>query len=206
MALGFNSCTKEESTIQSKISESQIGKPQNISSLSDCLNETVVDSFIYYANEFNNHLNLNIDLVLDSIRNTQLAYSSNIQSLEAYYIWVANTFQMPKNIVTNFAKYSFLIQSELSKESIRNHPIATRYYELIQSGCLVSNLEFDSFYVEGRARDCGFWDLFLNTVGFAGSIASAVTVEVWTVGTGTVVAIGLVTTGISYGNAVRKCL
>jgi hypothetical protein len=180
----------------------------------NCINENSIDSFIYYANEFTNILNNseNRRLLLDSVVLFSTVENNNINSLNLYYTWIEVTFGIPTITSQKFGYYSNIVLQQLQLENINYHPIADRYFYLIESGCIISSIEFDGFYSSVdysgaylRGGGCGFWSVFGNTIGLAASVAGEVTVETWTLGTGTIMAASLITTGISYGNAIADC-
>lgn len=201
--LGMYSCTKDELKNNVYFDSIQFSE---FNSSGTCLDTTEVDSFIYYANVFTNILNSseNRILIKDSLKLFNLAQNSGINSLEEYYNWVHITFGVSRNISEKFALYSNLVLPQLQQENIRNHPIADRYYFLLESGCINSNIQYEDFSDYLR-RGCGFWSVFGNTVGLAASVAGAVTTEVWTLGTGTAVAISLGISAYSYGTAIAGC-
>lgn len=186
--------------------------PSNVIPLPpNCLNETVVDSFIYYMNEFNNYLlqDTNKTLLSDSLTLINLANNAGVSSFSEFCSFVSNTFNIPLEIVKNTCKYSAKVMPFLERETVNNHPIADRWYSLIKTHCISTILPQDMFLTDTlqiELRKCGFWNLFWNCASLAGSCASAVLVETWTLGVGTVVAVGLVASGYGYYHAIKDCL
>lgn len=204
VTLEISSCTKENLNIE--LNENVNLALNGFNSTGSCLNETEIDSFIYYANAFTNILNSNpnLSLIQDSLQLVFVSSNISFNSFKDYCIWVENTFSIPRDITTKFGYYSNKILPDLQQENLRNHPIADRYYFLIENGCINSNIDFIGFYSNLR-KGCGFWSVFGNTVGLAASVAGAVVVETWTLGVGTAAAISLGVSAYSYGSAVTEC-
>ena len=201
-----------KSILTNEIETQSLQNFEPVNPLPTCLDKTVVDTFIYYANEFTNYLwtEDNMPVLLDSVELINLATNANIASLDEFYYFVSTTFNVPVEVVQGFSIYSAKILPQLVRESEQNHPIASRYYNLIKYDCLISifpdeMFEGDELSVLIRAK-CGFWNLFASCAGLAASAAGAVMVETWTVGVGTVVAVGLVSSAYSYGSAIADCL
>ncbi len=176
-------------------------------SLPSCLDENVVDTFLYFSNEFTNYL-----LSADSINNfpdsTELAEMINSQGIdtkEEFYQFVSNKWNIPLDIVKKFGFYSKKVANQISRETPEHHPIASRYYELVKTGCLKSNLnpeffEDDDFIVSMVRMPCPtYWDV-LGSLAMA-VITTAEAVECpspWSI-------FGAVRSIVHYYDTVLKC-
>jgi len=158
----------EKTLVQSNIENSNIYNLESELTLPSCLDNTVVDSFIYFANEFTNYLMTDENLTnpLDSIQLAELISQQGINTIDEFYQFTSETWNIPLQVVINFSKYSQKVANELSRETPENHPIANRYYSLIKSGCLTSVLsnelfENDMFVISILRHGCGsFWSVF----------------------------------------------
>ena len=143
--------------------------------------------------------------MLDSIGLVNLITNSNITSTSDFYFFISSTFNIPINVVQGFSIYSVKILPQLERESEKNHPIPTRYYNLIKNDCLTSIFPDEMFTEDElpiflRVR-CGFWELFVSCAGLAGSAAGIVTTG-WSVAG----AIGFAASAYGYGSAIADCL
>ena len=177
--------------------------------LPNCLEETVIDSFIFYFNEFNNYLlqedNITYLCNLDSIEILNLVVNASIEDLEDFYLFYSNTFDIPFKIVENAFIYSAKIQKELEKETELHHPIADRWHLLIKNGCLNSVYPPDIFDADQLSvilrHKCSFWGLFTSCAGLALWCASVVVTGPTVIGVA-----GSVVSAVSYGMAIADCL
>lgn len=178
----------------------------------NCLNETVVDSFIYYINEFNNYFlqDTNEVILSDSFNLIVLAQNSTISSFSEFCSFISGNFKIPLEIVKGTCIYSAKVLPNLLRENENNHPIAERWYFLIKSGCISTILPHEMFINDtlevNIRKGCSFWELFTSCAGLAASVAGAVTIETVTVGAGTIAAVGVAASGYGYYHAVKKCL
>jgi len=179
---GFSNVEKksEQTLVQLNDDSYSAANLENQISLPLCLDNTVIDTFIYFANEFTNYLmsEENLTNPLDSIQLAELINQQGVNTIEEFYQFTSETWNIPLQVVINFSKYSGIVSKELSRETPINHPIASRYHSLIKSGCLTSILddelfENDLFVIAMLRHGCGsFWSVF-SSCGKAALLTAA---------------------------------
>jgi hypothetical protein len=171
----------------------------------ECLDESLIDSWIYYFNEFNNYLlaDDNLALLSDSLELMSLMENVEFSSPEVIYQFISDIFDIPYDIVIiNFQLTSELLP-QLKLETLTNHPIATRYYDLIQNNCIYSVWDINGF---DSRKGCSFLDVFTSASALALSIFGAGLVETVTVGTGTFVAATIIISAYQYADQIYDCI
>ncbi|MEZ4906528.1 MAG: hypothetical protein R2771_02540 [Saprospiraceae bacterium] len=107
----------------------------------------------------------------DSIQLAQLMSLYELNNMEDYYYFFYETWNVPINVVKQYTQLILKLKSNLERETEGNHTIASRYYSLIKSDCLSSNLPLYFFEDEELGdfivrKPCTFWGVF-STCGEA---------------------------------------
>jgi len=148
------SCNKDIETNDSISAETQQNKTEESTTNNDetsrtefshfagnaCLEDNLVDSFLFYLNEYNNYLFSEDGLFRTLYMRDSSAFFGLIDSLielnspvtfEGYVKCHSKLLDIPQDVVSNYLIFSDKISPRLLQETETNHPIASRYIDLV---------------------------------------------------------------------------